>query len=782
MQKDLINIAEELEGFDVIDSHLSFKGFLNFLRDLRSHEKTMKVRFLESVISSFEHRLPPKNELGLEEMEQYEDLLQWVYALLFPPINDERQNLWALSMPMKPVIFYGTNAFYHLLKNEKTGESKICLIDREEGGNKKINIEHVYSFILKRLYNHDYLPGNKLIHSYYDQVTGVSKFYKLDIDARFVDIIPKKGSFPMIGAELKARSHDPTFLEFLKEKLPLSLFRFEGISAISFTDITGEQATENIKNIILDRNACEMDSCHDRVIHSLKALAGNNEVEFGLLPFLKVNGKVVFSGETLFHSIISAAAKKYEDAERNYLAMVDKYFQNPKMIFFETLPAQDEKFNAFLDILRKNGVVSYALLPVFYNNKLAGAMEVYSKKEGILDHGVLSRVEQAIPLLAQLLQRSIVDFDEEIRAVVKENYTAVQPSVEWKFYETAWHFLRDHFWKGDASGLEPIHFKDVYPLYGAVDIRNSTIERNEAFKKDLQTQFDILLTTLSELEKGLGPGLLDILISECRKWADMLPGFLTTAEEMELNEFLKNEVGFFFHQLRGRKPDLAPIIDVYLGAIDESEGIAFRNRRDLENSIQLINKSINSHLETAVSELQQSYPFYFEKFRTDGVEYDIYVGQSITPDRPFDIRFLKELRLWQLRSMATVAGLAHELLPEMPDKLQTTQLIFVHSSAIDISFRQDERRFDVEGSYNIRYEIVKKRIDKVHLRGGVERLTQPGKIAVIYFNEREAEEYIGYIRELQTAGILKDDLEQLDLEELQGVTGLKACRIGVNFS
>jgi len=236
------------------------------------------------------------------------------------------------------------------------------------------------------------------------------------------------------------------------------------------------------------------------------------------------------------------------------------------------------------------------------------------------------------------------------------------------------------------------------------------------------------------------------------------------------------------HRLREKKPDLAAIIDVYLVAIDESEGIAFRYRRELENSIQLINKTINNHLEDGIAGLQQSYPFYFEKFRTDGIEYDIYVGQSITPAKPFDIHFLKEIRLWQLRSMAVVAGLAHELLSTMPDKLQTTQLVFVHSAAIDISFRQDERRFDVEGAYNIRYEIVKKRIDKVHIKDSMERLTQPGKIAVIYFNEREAEEYIGYIRQLQGEGLLNGDLEQLDLEELQGVTGLKACRIGVSLN
>jgi hypothetical protein len=86
----------------------------------------------------------------------------------------------------------------------------------------------------------------------------------------------------------------------------------------------------------------------------------------------------------------------------------------------------------------------------------------------------------------------------------------------------------------------------------------------------------------------------------------------------------------------------------------------------------------------------------------------------------------------------------------------------------------------VEGGYNIRYHIIKKRIDKVTLKNSRERLTQPGKIALIYFNQKDADEYISFINHLQEKKILKDDLEYLDLEELQGVSGLKALRVGVD--
>ncbi|MEO6329960.1 MAG: hypothetical protein ABIO55_13570 [Ginsengibacter sp.] len=187
------------------------------------------------------------------------------------------------------------------------------------------------------------------------------------------------------------------------------------------------------------------------------------------------------------------------------------------------------------------------------------------------------------------------------------------------------------------------------------------------------------------------------------------------------------------------------------------------------------------YLEDQEEVLQQSYPHYFEKYRTDGVEYNIYIGQSMAPHHPFSQIYLKNIRLWQLQSMAEMARITHRLLPRFKLPLETTQLILIHNQLISISFRKDERRFDVEGSYNIRYEVMKKRIDKALIKDTRERLTQPGKIAMVYINQKEAEEYQEYIFFLQSKELLQPGIEMYHLEELQGVTGLKALRVNVNL-
>jgi hypothetical protein len=60
-----------------------------------------------------------------------------------------------------------------------------------------------------------------------------------------------------------------------------------------------------------------------------------------------------------------------------------------------------------------------------------------------------------------------------------------------------------------------------------------------------------------------------------------------------------------------------------------------------------------------------------------------------------------------------------------------------------------------------------------------EHLTQPGKISVIYFDDRDAEEFKGFIRRLQNENLLLNDLEEFDLEALHCVDGMKATRVGV---
>jgi len=223
------------------------------------------------------------------------------------------------------------------------------------------------------------------------------------------------------------------------------------------------------------------------------------------------------------------------------------------------------------------------------------------------------------------------------------------------------------------------------------------------------------------------------------------------------------------------------MINQYQAELDTESKVLYKKRKDYEESVIKINDVVSAFIDEAQDEAQELYPHYFEKYKTDGVEHSIYIGESLVKNQKFSPIYLKNLRLWQLIVLCGIASISERLKPELKVKLDTTHLILVQNNPLSIRFRYDEKKFDVDGTYNLRYEIMKKRIDKALIKGSKERLTMPGKIAVVYSQQSEAQEYKRYFEYLRNKNYINSGVEDLELEALQGVQGLKALRISVNL-
>jgi hypothetical protein len=778
-----------------IDSSISFRNFIGFLEKKMAESETVRKNFFGMVLDKLKEDPKFSADIPLQDIPKFKEQLDLIYGLLVPQVADEKEVYWALSAPVSPIVFYGTPGFYGLVTEKSTGALRCDLID-DTGVTFRQKVRMLYSFILERLYHFPPVHQKDMIVTMKDEESGLQKFYKLNIDNSFSDVYAK-GSLPELDLdEFRQELMESFDISLLARLLPDELFRFEGFSVTTITDVTAEHAVENIKNAILDRASNDPNTYFQFISESLKMLVENNHIDFGLVPVLKVNNKLVFDRSAVLYSKLMQAATQDERAEAMYLNMANNYFEQPKVLFMRTLAGEDEESKDFVKILKNDGIEAYALLPVYFDNKVVGLLEVYSREQKALSEKVLAKLDPALSLISQIMKNYSDEFNGKIDNVIREKFTSLQPAVQWRFRETAWHYLRDQLRNPNSAQIENIQFRDVYPLYGAIDIRNSTVERNIALKEDLKLQFSALTETFTVLKKQLGFGLADEMIFKCKKWFEEISEDATDNDEMKVKDFFENEAHPFLRHFKEdnqaepnvaseaageTEPRLIEVIDKYFEIIDEQKGAGYANRRALEESMQMINSSVNLYLDLFRKEIQLTYPCYFEKFRTDGIEYDIYIGQAIEPEKRFSDLYLKNIRLWQLTSMAAIARITNSLIPQMSKPLDTTQLIFIHSGSIDISFRDDERRFDVEGAYNIRYQVIKKRIDKVRVKGTGERLTQPGKIALVYFNAKAAEEYVGYIQYLQGKNTLLGNLEFLDLEELQGVTGLKAIRIGVNL-
>ena len=275
--------------------------------------------------------------------------------------------------------------------------------------------------------------------------------------------------------------------------------------------------------------------------------------------------------------------------------------------------------------------------------------------------------------------------------------------------------------------------------------------------------------------------LLQEVEFKIEKYIQSASDVLLSDEEISIHDFLHGQVISIFNHLHSTQPAVKNEVEHYFSSLDPQLGMIYHHRKEYEQSISHINDTLARFIDKEQVAAQKVYPHYFERYVTDGLEFNIFMGQSISPRKRFDEIYLRNMKMWQLTVLAKAARITHDLEKHLSHPLRTTQLILAHSQPLSISFRTEERKFDVDGAYNIRYEIVKKRIDKVRIKETNERLTQPGKIAIVYSQAKDATEYMEYIEFLQNQNLIKPGVEKHDLEELQGVVGLKALRADINF-
>lgn len=541
------------------------------------------------------------------------------------------------------------------------------------------------------------------------------------------------------------------------------------------------EALNNIKTCLLQLETFDDVDIFSRLQEEIRNLIGQPGISIGITPFYYINNRFVFSSihsvNSIFLKNLEEEAQKLEASEalRNYFG------ENEKPLVLPEITEEALMKYSFIRHLQQQGWKGVIFCPLKNYNNLMGVLEIASEEPGLATEEVVNKIDVALPLFELALNRTWASLDAKIDKIIKEQFTAIQPSVDWRFTEAAYNYLLRKEQDEDAK-METILFDNVYPLYGAIDIRNSSTERNKAIQKDMLEQLDMASEILKKAQKETNFPLLGEIKYKMKKYRHSVANIILSDDEIAINQFLKQEVVDLFHQLKTIAPSVEEDINKYFTAITSAVDMVYHHRKEFDESITYINKAIAKFIDKEQEAAQKMYPHYFERFVTDGVDFNIYIGQSLAPGIPFTDFYLRNLKIWQLSTLAKAAQLSRQLTKDVAVPLQTTQLLLAHNYPISISFRPAERKFDVEGAYNIRYEIVKKRIDKVHIKDTDERLTQPDKIAIVYTLPKEGEEYMEYIEYLLAQKLLTGEVEQLELEELQGVIGLKAFRVAVNVN
>ena len=362
-------------------------------------------------------------------------------------------------------------------------------------------------------------------------------------------------------------------------------------------------------------------------------------------------------------------------------------------------------------------------------------------------------------------------FTAALRQAVQRHFSHIHPAVEWRFLQEA----ERRSWGLPA---EPIVFSDVYPLYGTSDIRGSSDERNCAIQTDLLEQFHLALSIVEAVVQHQDSAFCQQLRLDLLDYIEKLKAKVTVEAEVTALKILREQLEVYLDYFATCGVEAQQAVEVYRQSCNNSHGSVYLARDRYDQKISQINSLLKATWERWQVRMQQIIPHYCDIECTDGLNHMIYAGESI--DSNFSLYHLRSLRYEQLRGICDCARTIFNLQTQEFKQLEVTHLILVQDLTIDISHDEStEKLFDVRGAKDIRYEIVKKRIDKAVDKQTRTRITQPGMLTIVYSTEDEWIEYQRYLHYLAREGWVDSQITSGTIEPLQGITGLKFARVQV---
>ena len=713
---------------------------------------------------------------GADKLDDYRQPINIVMESLFPPALSHNEIKMA-SIPFDNTLLYKSSRFEEIIANAGPG-FEFGFNDFEEESKYML----VCMIILTSYYKYN-LDFAKPLYTHIPAKNGLMRHYRVAINADFVSLEPEEGAVeitPEIVSTLIRNVRDVTLW---KTYFPPESWLLKGVILMNLTDVSIDDAISELKSTLLFTSNLNADKAYSKFENIFRSIFNIPDLHVGLTElsdnsalFVKMDKKLARSymldGEDAKKCRQALCPGTYESLvrEKNYIVIpdVEQY-------------AKDTDYDLLSENLLNQDVKSCILAPIAKNGHLLAILEIVSPNKNDLDGIKAMRLDDVLPYLVSTIERKQFLTQNRIKAVIQSECTSIHPSVLWVFEREAKRFIAAQD-AGQFAAFKDIAFKDVYPLYGQIDIVGSSEERNSAIQKDLLVQLKMVSAILDSALEKTPMTIYEQVNYRIGKFEAEIEEGLMASSESEVFRLLQEEVTPIFDHLKTFGTEIKNAIHNYESALHKDTGLIYNNRKNYDDTVMHINQKLANFLDQKQLAAQKIFPHYFERYKTDGVDHNMYIGASLTERKDFDKVYLYNLRLWQLCTMCEMENHFYHEQENMDKQLNAASLILVFSTTLAIRYRMDEKRFDVDGTYNARYEIIKKRIDKALIKGSNERITQKGKIAIIYSEEKDRLEYDRYIKYLQHKGYLGEEVEYYNMEDVQGVTGLKAIRVNVRYS
>jgi hypothetical protein len=535
----------------------------------------------------------------VEVLEQHEELIQLLKMSLLPLSDNSEQYPLALAFMQPGSLFYYTPSFKKNFIDEH--------IEFDTKEDEITNLRYFIKLVLKRCYNIDITDANKNTKQVKNSEKGTTTYYHLNIDSRFIQV-HCNGVLPAFEHQWREilNANDDEFFNLFKS-FPSHSFRLEGFCMFWLEDVSKDMAINRLKDAILNMHTTDLPNTVKIVENAVGELLGDPKIRIEIIPFFKINGRVVYNTSVNNrHLNLSCSEKRLEDG-RCIEDIYNTLVQTPKPYIFSNFDKEFIISRTSLSDLQKHEIKNYLVYPITTTRD--GLMGVFELEKGNITNETIDILQPAFPLVTDLIYHMVELFDNKINKLVKEKFTPLLQSVEWKFNEVAWEYLQHEGNKKAEDIIGDVVFKHVYPFYGAVDIRDSSIERNNAVKNDHLKQLRETLHLLEKTSDLISLPLLDSLKFKCGKFIAAIKGVLSSENEMKINKFFRNEVLVFLRYLQERFPEYQKEVDSYIHKMNREKGEFHQHVNAYESSVQMINKSVVAYLMKKFSGFKKSILF-----------------------------------------------------------------------------------------------------------------------------------------------------------------------------
>ncbi|MFV8342545.1 HD domain-containing protein [Flavobacterium sp. XS2P39] len=754
---------------------ISFHKLVEGLEQIAVSDIEYKSNYANSLLNQIKGI--PEIINGIDNLEIFKNnqkLIQNILADLFPSALTFNE-IKAVTIPFYDITFNYSERFKKIL--DDAGMSfDISIRDMDEHQFYIMNC----TFILNAYYKQKINFEKPLFYDIPDK-NGIVKHYKIVYNTDFLEIYPAKKTRFLTQEEIEELIDNYHNIELWKKAFPYNSWFLKGFAIITLVDVTLENAVSNLKSNLLKTNIekVELNDSFESIFRSVFKIP---DLKVGFTLYDDEEGifiKPPFN-EGNFESFILLDTKKADCKNVLCGCSFESLVENNKPFIIPNVFDFSMSNNPFGTHLLSKDIQSFLLAPVIKDKNLLGLLQLASSTIRALNSVNANKLELLLPYISDTIEKSNDDMVNHLEAIIQKEYTLIHPSVYWKFKKEVRNYFHSNISIKDYTFKE-IVFKEVYPLYGQIDIKDSSENRNKAIVNDLKDQINQIITIIEVLNFDKKVGVIEQKKYELQNFLLELDQPLKNNSEQIIHHYIETEIHSFLKNFEINQQTESQIKD-YFNKLDPKTGMFYQTRKDFDDTIMSINKKLSNILESKQQQAQEIFPHYYESFKTDGVEHNLYIGASIEPNKVFNTIYLQNLRLWQLETLCEMELEHHKLKTTLPYTLDVTSLILATNTPISIRFRMDEKRFDVDGSYNARYEVVKKRIDKAFVKNSEERITQKEKITIVYSNSTQEKEYIKYIKYLQHKNVLETEIEKLEVEDLQAVSGLKALRVKVKHN